>query len=56
MFVRILETVKLNGISNINSNGVADLFSKHFNSIYSDSSIDYDLPNTCSFDTSKVEK
>jgi len=55
----------LNGVASVNSNDVAALFSKHLNSVYADSIVDYvpstvshlfhDLSSNCFFDLSQVE-
>jgi len=61
----IPKTVKLNGAASKNINDVASLFSKHFNSVYSNSHVDYvpssvsnllhDLPSNCLFELRQVE-
>lgn len=61
----IPKTVKYNGVTSVNNTDVVNLFSKHFNSVYSDSNNDYipstapylahDLPKNCFTDISQVE-
>lgn len=59
-------TVTLNDLISKNNNDLVDFFSKHFNSVYSCSNVNYvsdltqslinDLPSNCFFDISEVEK